>query len=115
MPQINLKDDRRKLIFPLPRGGHRISSSTFLCRRSFGYNLTIASYGTGPMQICIYKYPRPWVPTQFVETIHCSVIQPIPILFYKIKTQIDSSLVTISYAFYEEKKKQKLGDLEKWT
>ena len=36
----------RKLISPLPRGGRRISSSAFLSRRPFGYNLPIASYGT---------------------------------------------------------------------
>ena len=38
--------EREKLISPLPRGGRRISSSTFLSRRPFGYYLPIASYGT---------------------------------------------------------------------
>ena len=38
--------EKEKLISPLPRGGRRISSSTFLSRRPFGYYLPIASYGT---------------------------------------------------------------------
>ena len=36
----------KKFIFPIPRGGRRISSSAFVSRRPFGYYLPIASYGT---------------------------------------------------------------------
>ena len=37
---------RRKYISPIPRVGHRISSSAFLSQHPFGYYLPIASYGT---------------------------------------------------------------------
>ena len=36
----------REVNFPLHRGGRRIGSSAFLSRRTFGYYLPIASYGT---------------------------------------------------------------------
>ena len=44
--QSRLIEKREKLISPLPRGGHQISSSTFLSGRPFGHYLPIASYGT---------------------------------------------------------------------
>ena len=40
------KGRRKRIIFPIPWGGRRISVSAFLSRRPFGYYLPIASYGT---------------------------------------------------------------------
>ena len=37
---------KKKLIYPLPRGGRQISTSPFPSRRPFAYHLHIASYGT---------------------------------------------------------------------
>ena len=42
------------------------------------------------------------LPTQIVETTYRSLKQSLSVSICKIKTQFDFSLVTVSYAFYEE-------------